>query len=651
VPDPAQYAPGQQLPGTVYRVVRHLATGGMGSVYDVEDVTVGKRYVLKTLHPNLVSRHDLAKRMEAEARTLAKLQHPNIVDVVTAGVTTDQQRMPFYVMERLNGQNLRVVLEKKGSLELSHCYRIAIDVLDALEQAHENAVIHRDVKPENIFLHRNPNGTTITKLLDFGIMRLLDRKASHTQGKFIGTLRYASPEQIMGGDLGPPTDLYSLGIVLYEMIAGRGPFDEIGDAMAIGVAHAQRPPPPLSTFVANVPPDTERLVMSSIAKLPHERPRDAFTFASELRRLLRDEEAAPKSATAVNVLTSAPQTRAADPISSGPTDRAPPPTPVMASGPSTLVENGNPADKHVPATVRQQGGPGASSGHTAMAMAATVESDPMHLLQAARADRAARAGGGSGVSAPMDVDRSAATRTSGVSGFTQRLAHHGTSMDDPYVAGVANASSPPLASEEAVSAALAQPAPLEVPPTSGQPPQSDNMVFQSSRYGTGGTGPLSGEAKTRPPERGLALGLGAAAVVAVVLVGGAVLAVKKPWVSMTGSGSTPAAATAPATASAAAPATAPASTTASATATAAAPATATAPAPATAPAAATAVAAGATASAAVPTPPTSPHAPAPARTLKGGAPAAPKETASAAPAKKPPKAPGAGVRPEDVGFE
>src|SRR5262245_7415589 len=117
----SQYPPGHRIPGTVYRVVRHLATGGMGSVYDVEDVTVEKRYVLKTLHPQLVSREDLARRMKEEAKTLAKLSHPNIVDVVTAGVTTDMMKMPFYVMERLNGQNLRVILEKKGVLELPHC--------------------------------------------------------------------------------------------------------------------------------------------------------------------------------------------------------------------------------------------------------------------------------------------------------------------------------------------------------------------------------------------------------------------------------------------------------------------------------------------------------------------------------------------------
>src|SRR5215207_7133139 len=119
-----EYQPGQVLPGTVYRVIRHLATGGMGSVYDVEDTTVEKRYVLKTLHPQLVAREDLARRMRDEAKSLAKLQHPNIVDVITAGVTTDAVKMPFYVMERLIGQNLRVVLEKKGSLELTHAYRI-----------------------------------------------------------------------------------------------------------------------------------------------------------------------------------------------------------------------------------------------------------------------------------------------------------------------------------------------------------------------------------------------------------------------------------------------------------------------------------------------------------------------------------------------
>lgn len=295
--DASTYRPGEEVPGTVYRVVKHLATGGMGTVYEVEDTSVEKRYVLKTLHPQLLSRGDLAQRMKEEAKTLAKLHHPNIVDVVTAGITQDEARIPYYVMERLNGQNLRWMLERKGSLELVYALRIAIDVLDALEHAHDFGIVHRDVKPENIFLHRNPSGTTTTKLLDFGIMRLVDQKksASLTRGKFVGTLRYASPQQILGEPLDGSSDLYSLGLVLYEMICGRGPFDDVTEPAAIGGAHVSRTPPPLSQFAPSVPVEIERLVLASLAKKPEDRPRDAYAFAEELRRLMPGGPLSPRA--------------------------------------------------------------------------------------------------------------------------------------------------------------------------------------------------------------------------------------------------------------------------------------------------------------------------------------------------------------------
>src|SRR5262245_31629392 len=166
-----EYQAGEQIPGTVYCVLKPIAAGGMGSVYEVEDTTVGKKYVLKTLLPTLGDREDLARRMAAEARVLAKLQHPNIVEVITAGLTGDDMKLPFYVMERLEGLNLRTVLEKKGALDVERAVCIAIDLLDALAHAHESGVIHRDVKPENIYLHQARTGGTTTKLLDFGIMR------------------------------------------------------------------------------------------------------------------------------------------------------------------------------------------------------------------------------------------------------------------------------------------------------------------------------------------------------------------------------------------------------------------------------------------------------------------------------------------------
>lgn len=283
---PRDYPPGERVPGTVYQVIRRIGSGGMGTVYDVEDTTIGKRYVLKALHPQLGNREDLARRMQNEGRTLARLHHPNIVEVITAGVTSDDLRLPYYVMERLSGQSLRLVLEKKGQLELAHAYHIAIDLLDALDHAHDKGVIHRDVKPDNIFLHRTNAGVTVTKLLDFGIVSLLDSGPRETAGHFVGTLRYAAPEQLRGEDPTPKMDLYCAGLVLYEMVAGRGPFDEQGSSHQIAEAHLHRPAPPISRFVV-VPRELEGLLTSALSKMPDARPRDAFSFAASLRNLKR----------------------------------------------------------------------------------------------------------------------------------------------------------------------------------------------------------------------------------------------------------------------------------------------------------------------------------------------------------------------------
>jgi serine/threonine protein kinase len=283
------YQPGEVVPGTVYKIMRLIGAGGMGTVYDVEDTTIGKRYVLKTLHPRLGAREDLARRIQNEARTLARLHHSNIVEVITAGVTADALKLPYYLMERLSGQSLRVVLEKKGRLDLSHAYHIGIDLLDALDHAHDKGVIHRDVKPDNIFLHRTNAGVTLTKLLDFGIVSVLDAASGETAGRFLGTLRYAAPEQLRGEKPTAKTDVYSAGLVLYEILAGRGPFDDEGDAHRIAAAHMNKFPPALSEFVP-VPRELDVLLMAALAKNPDARPRDAFSFAASLRNLKRLSE-------------------------------------------------------------------------------------------------------------------------------------------------------------------------------------------------------------------------------------------------------------------------------------------------------------------------------------------------------------------------
>ena len=268
--------------------------------------------------------------------------------------------------------------------------------------------------------------------------------------------------------------------------------------------------------------------MSSLAKAPHERPRDCFSFASDLRRMLRDAESAPNSVTAINVLTSAaPNTIAADPLAgtassapSGPTSGAR--TDVGMIPPSDLAQAGQ-----LPPTVRHgasRSGVAAPSAHgpTALGVASTLLSE--RGGEAGRAiAAAARAGAGSG--SKPNVDRAAETRASSGFGSTQRLAMNGTAIDDGPVFAP---------HDDAVRAALAQREPLVVPPTSGVPHDAANqeIVFPRGHgfsTGSGGTGPVSGEARTRPPERGVLLPLVAAAVFAVLLVGGAALLVTKPW--------------------------------------------------------------------------------------------------------------------------
>jgi serine/threonine-protein kinase len=182
---------------------------------------------------------------------------------------------------------LRQVLSAKGRLPLATAFSIAIDLLDALDHAHTAGVIHRDVKPENIFLHRGPNEAHQTKLLDFGVMRLLSGDEPQTGSRFVGTLRYAPPEQLLGGKVSARTDLYAAGLVLYEMLVGRGPFDDETSDRGIANAHLHKTPPLLRQRI-DAPPALEALVASALAKDPEARPRDAFAFAARLRALARE---------------------------------------------------------------------------------------------------------------------------------------------------------------------------------------------------------------------------------------------------------------------------------------------------------------------------------------------------------------------------
>jgi serine/threonine-protein kinase len=414
---PKDYQSGETVPGTVYRVVRLIGAGGMGTVYDVEDTTVGKRYVLKTLHPQLHKRQDLAQRMVKEARQLARLSHPNIVEVVTAGETTDELKLPFYVMEKLNGQSLHTVLQKKGSLELPHALHIGIDLLDALDNAHDKGVVHRDVKPDNIFLHISPNGQTTTKLLDFGIMRVLDEPGV-TAGRFMGTLRYAAPEQLRGEAPVPQTDLYAAGLVLYEMVAGRGPFDDLGDSNKIAAAHLSTTPPPLAHWGVEVPASLESLLRTALSKEAQKRPKDAFTFASQLRTLNRILAAERPKSSATSRPTEVPVLGPESAAPSAPSGVAPasaaasagPATPAPVASAMALAATEHAATR---AATPEANSPASRAVTTA---GPTVPGAPgrttLGLAGAALSASATGAADPPTERAPPPIDRSAATHTS-----------------------------------------------------------------------------------------------------------------------------------------------------------------------------------------------------------------------------------------------
>ncbi len=356
------YQPGDRVPGTVYKVHCVIGAGGMGTVYDVEDTSVGRRYVLKTLHGDLAGREDLAARLSREARALAKLQHPNIVEVFTSGTTQDHKRLPYYVMERLQGQSLRTVLDRKGKLTLEQALDIEIDLLDALDHAHEFGIVHRDVKPDNIFITRGRDGRSLAKLLDFGIIKLAQGSTIVTGARFIGTFRYAPPEQILGRDVTPRSDLYAAALVLYEMIAGRGPFDDFTGEVEIGKAHIDVKAPPLTRW-ATVPGDLDALVSAALSKKADERPKDAYSFAQTLRamkqRLAATIANVQASATVDEVISIAPrsarqperslrsvETQAGPAFALAPTTASPggtavtagPPTPMLAGGGPTVAQ-------------------------------------------------------------------------------------------------------------------------------------------------------------------------------------------------------------------------------------------------------------------------------------------------------------------------
>src|SRR5450432_4508882 len=286
-----EFQDGELIAATRYRVVRLIGVGGMGSVYEVEHIELGKRFVLKALLRELARREDLVARLRNEWRALARLQHANIVNVTDAG--TSGGGVPFYVMERLEGDTLAVHLKQKRRLHVLDAVAISAQVLDALSAAHDIGIIHRDVKPANIFLVGSGGGV---KLLDFGIAKIADANSVVTaRGLAVGTPRYMSPEQARGERVDGRSDVYAAALILFEMIAGVGPFDDARDANELLLAHLAREAPPLSSLVMGVSPELEQILTRMLAKDCRKRPEHARLVAQQLREFAARQRRSPST--------------------------------------------------------------------------------------------------------------------------------------------------------------------------------------------------------------------------------------------------------------------------------------------------------------------------------------------------------------------
>ncbi|HKP56456.1 MAG TPA: serine/threonine-protein kinase [Polyangiales bacterium] len=275
-----------------YLVEEKIGDGGMGSVYRGRHQVIDREVAIKFLHPRHTQDPKSRQRFLGEARAANQINHENIIDITDFGETDDGH--VYLVMEYLQGRTLAQEIAN-GPLPLPRALHIAAQTAAGLARAHELDVFHRDVKPGNVFLIKRHNDRDFVKLLDFGVARFARESRITDHGVLMGTPEYMAPEQMRAGAVGPTTDLYALGCVLFEMLTGRPPFT--GNMSEVLVKHLQLLPPAPSSITPGLPPELDALLAKMLAKEPADRHRDAFHVKDDLLALLeRSAPSAPPAA-------------------------------------------------------------------------------------------------------------------------------------------------------------------------------------------------------------------------------------------------------------------------------------------------------------------------------------------------------------------
>ena len=268
--------------GNRYEIIQKIGNGGMAIVYKARDLTLNRYVAVKVLRDEFTTDEEFIKRFETEAQSAARLIHPNIVSIYDVGV--DNNLTYYIVMELIQGKTLKeIIIQEQGPLPWKWSINVSIQIASALEMAHKNNIIHRDIKPHNIIITEDG----VAKVTDFGIAKAVSNSTITAFGKTIGSVHYFSPEHARGGYTDAKSDIYSLGVVMYEMVTGRVPFDA-DTPVSIALKHMQEEPVEPKEINPNIPDAVNKIIMKALQKEPALRYQTATEMLQDLRMALKD---------------------------------------------------------------------------------------------------------------------------------------------------------------------------------------------------------------------------------------------------------------------------------------------------------------------------------------------------------------------------
>ena len=268
--------------GNRYEIIQKIGNGGMAIVYKARDLTLNRYVAVKVLRDEFTTDEEFIKRFETEAQSAARLIHPNIVSIYDVGV--DNNLTYYIVMELIQGKTLKeIIIQEQGPLPWKWSINVSIQIASALEMAHRNNIIHRDIKPHNIIITEDG----VAKVTDFGIAKAVSNSTITAFGKTIGSVHYFSPEHARGGYTDAKSDIYSLGVVMYEMVTGRVPFDA-DTPVSIALKHMQEEPVEPQEINPNIPDAVNKIIMKALQKEPALRYQTATEMLQDLKMSLKD---------------------------------------------------------------------------------------------------------------------------------------------------------------------------------------------------------------------------------------------------------------------------------------------------------------------------------------------------------------------------